>query len=463
VSIVPVDTLTDGTVDLQVQVQEVWSLRTDFSFSLASEGTSRWSIELSETNFLGHGVVAGLGFGETEDYSFFDGSFAQRRLLGSRWRLNLASGSRGDGYSDRIVVDRPFYALDDPWGLQLQAVRFQSDQRYYLSQAGEVGDGAADTGSLYGQFPVTVQTLAVDGRLRVSRPQASRIWRLGAGLQITDREYDISQPAYVLSDGRLADLRYLSEPGNPVHRDEGTLVYPFLILETRGRQWVKPKYLMQYGSVEDLDLGWSLRVDLGPTGPAVGSTTGSSNRFQTHFHFQDWSRLADGFLLTRTRGAVQLGNRDSRSTRLDLLLGWLTTRGGERYRRQFRLFFEWAWADRLIGTDAFVLGLNRGLRTLGFDGMAGDRLVRWNAEQGVLVPGEILGFYRIGLAGFYAGGMAWWHDEARTTGDLRQELGLGLRLGSVRSATAEIIRLDLTWDLAGDGSPTFTAVTGGPF
>jgi hypothetical protein len=69
----------------------------------------------------------------------------------------------------------------------------------------------------------------------------------------------------------------------------------------------------------------------------------------------------------------------------------------------------------------------------------------------------------VGLAAFYDGGLAWWHDEDRGSGDVRHEVGCGLRLGSTRSARGEVARLDLTWAPDGDDGLVLTAVTRGLF
>jgi len=140
-----------------------------------------------------------------------------------------------------------------------------------------------------------------------------------------------------------------------------------------------------------------------------------------------------------------------------------TQDGTGRTRRQTRLFSEVAWGENLLGTDAFVLGLNRGLRTLGFAGMAGDRLVRWNCEHGLILTDEILGFFRGGFAAFYDGGLAWWQGETSAWKDVHHEIGFGIRFGSTRSARGEIARLDLTWALDATQGPVLTAVTRGLF
>ena len=96
--------------------------------------------------------------------------------------------------------------------------------------------------------------------------------------------------------------------------------------------------------------------------------------------------------------------------------------------------------------------------------MAGDRLARWNVEQGKATDWEVLGLFRLGAAVFYDGGCAWWTDEARSLAeDTRHEAGFGLRIGPTRSSGTQVSRLDVSWALDGSEGPVFTATTRGFF
>jgi hypothetical protein len=462
VRIVPVDTLADGRVDLEVRAQEVWSLQTQFAISRSSEGSLRWNIFLSDDNFLGHGLQIGFGLGETEDYSYDQVSFRQRRLLGSRWRLGVNGADLGDGFSESVSLDRPFYAQDDPFALECEAWRENVERRYYLSNAGPAGRDPARVASLYALLETAEDGVQLSTLLRISPRGRGRIWRVGAGLELRDLDFHFDGPDLELSDERHVPYDVLTEAGSPLLREEGLSMFPYLQLETLGRRWTTTSYLLQYGPVEDVPLDPALSLQVGPSFFPEDSHT--QPRLRLEYQAADWSRAGPGFLLLQAGGSADLDGRSGEGTAaLWNVVGWIGRYGDERCPRQTRLFAEVDWGQRLLGTKAFVLGLNRGLRTLAFDGMAGDRLVRWNVEQGWVLPAEALGFYRVGLAAFYAGGLAWWHEEDRGTEDVRHEVGFGLRLGSTRSARGEMARLDLTWAPGEDGGPVLTAVTRGLF
>ncbi|MFH1843179.1 MAG: hypothetical protein ABIF77_08215 [bacterium] len=469
VQVVAVDTLADGSVPIHVRVQETWSLQTQMSYSQASNQSRRWSILLSDVNFLGYGIQVGLGLGENEDYHYTHFVFGQRRLFGSHWFLEYRNTDPGDGYSESVVLARPFYAQDDGFGLEAVAWREQFDRRYYLSNAGAAGVDPADISSLYSQIPVGNTGFRCEALFRISRCGSGRIWRLGPGLELVDQDFHLSDPVIELSDGRWVNSRFLTDGETPLTRERGLGVFPLVCLESRGRTWAKARFTLKYGPVEDipLDPQWDLRI--GASGKWAGSTIPGSHRYLLANEISDWSRLGPGLLLLQGASQVVFGAPEVNNSSHDLLCGWFGHHYGDESapglltHRTTRLIVEAAWGDEMLGTRALTLGLIRGLRTLGFNGMAGDRLYRWNAEHGIILPQELMGLMRLGVAGFYGGGLAWWQGEEVSNEDIRHELGFGLRVGPSRSGNAEVARLDLTWALDETGGPTLTAVTRGLF
>ncbi len=455
VSITPIDTLPDGTVDIRVRTQETWSLRTELTYSRASGGSERWSVLLSEANFLGEGVQLTAGGGQDEDRHFSNFAYRNQRLFGSPWQATGSYSGLSDGSLLLASLGRPFHAQEDPWSLEVEGWRKTFEARFYLSNA---GSDPARARSLYAKIPEHDRGVRVRFLRRVSPALTGRVWRVGGGVEVTDIDYDLLSGQIPLSDGRRVDLGYLTVPGSPLSRDAATVAGPFLALESEGRLWITGSYLLRYGRVEDVPLdpfyggrvGWSRRVWGG----------GGPDRMVAEVRGGDWSRLGSGLVVVDGVGHATAGRGAGSSADVDLVAGWLGRQTGSLLSR---VFVEGAWGDHLVGSDAFILGLGRGLRTLEFDGMAGDRLVRWTAEENLLLPGEPLGFYKVGLAAYYAGGAAWWHDESRGLGSARNEVGIGLRFGSSRSARADLARVDVSWPFGNHGGAVLTAVTGGWF
>ncbi len=464
VRVTAVDTTADGKVNIRVSAQESWTLRTSLSYSLASGGDQRWSVSLSDRNFLGHGVTLGAGLGQDENTSFWNLWFRQQRLFGTGLRLGVDYSSRQDGYVRQVFLSRPFYAQSDLWTMDLKYWDNLADFRYYLSNAGTAGDDPARNASLYAKLPYHQSGADGGFQFRLTHSDEGRIWRLGGGIRVAKTNFDLNETEYVLSDGRTENLSWLAEPGQPFARDQGTTVFPYVWLHSLGRDWSKARYVLQYGPVEDLPLDFDFDFKAGPAGGRLGSTTGyAESKFRFEGLVTKWVRLGGGYLLLYGVGDAETGSAEVRTYRYDLVTGWIASAGRESSPWITRIFAEYGQGQNLLGSRALLLGLDRGMRTLEFDGMAGDRLGRWNIEQGKAMPWELAGLFRMGFAAFYSGGRAWWRDEALGQSYIRHEAGFGLRFGPTRSANSQIARIDLAWDLNGDGSPVITAITRGFF
>ena len=471
VRVAATDTTPDGRVNILVSSRESWTLNTSLTFTLASGGNTRWSASLSDRNVLGEGFLLGAGVGSTELGGYTNAWFSKRRPFGTNWHVGGYYDQPNDGHRRGFTVARPFYAQDDRWGLELRFWDTTADSRHFLSNASPAGQDPANEASLYTDLPRSQTGAEVGFRVRLGGARqaadpGARIWRLGAGLRITDTEHHVGQQsAWVLSDGQVRDLSYLLQAGSPMDRESGLTVYPYLHLETMGRRWIKRRFVRNYGPVEDLALAWHLDLKVGAVGRAVGGTAGSEGEsLHTEAVALRYLPLAGGLLSVQGFGIARVGARDHRTHRYDVLAGWTRARGEERNPWLTRVHAEWGQGHRLAPYEVFLLGLDRGIRTLEFDGMAGDRLARWNVEQGKVLPWTPLGLFRSGAAVFYSGGCAWFGDEARDLSDARHELGVGLRFGPVRSSRAQTTRIDLTWNAGDFGSgPVLTTTTRGTF
>jgi len=463
VSVTPIDTLSNGAVTIKVSAREAWTLKTQFALSVASGGSSRWNALLSDNNFLGFGTMIGAGLGQTEDSDFQSLLYRDRRLLGSSWRLYGAYFNRGDGHVATVDLFRPFHALDDQWGISFSAWDQRFDSRYYLSTASPAGPGMPNGQSLYGLVPHTARGVQIGGRIRTFAGGGRRIWRLGLGARVREMDFDLDAPHIQLSDGRFVDLGYLEQGATPANRVQGTGFYPFLVLKSVGRNWATTSFMLQYGQVEDVPLDVDFEIRLGPRWMNGRAVADDGLPWRTEFSLRDWSRLAGGFWLVTCDGVTIFGAPSERTTRILANAGWFRRHGNGAYPRVTRLVLEAGYGDELVGTEAFLLGLRRGIRTLGYDKKAGDRLWRWNLEHGKVLPFELLGLFQTGVAAFYSGGAAWWHDERQGSGEPRHEVGFGIRLGPTRAASGEPARLDISWSLDGAEGPVITAATRGLF
>ena len=463
VRIAPIDTTADGRVNLRVSSRETWTLSTGVTLALASGGDVRWSLSATEKNFLGYGTTVIGSVGDDLDASYGRLYVEQNRLLSSPLTLAMNYDDRSDGFDRWFALSLPFRADDQTWSLKTRAWDRRYGVRWYLSNAGRAGVDPGAGQSLYARIPRSSTGLRLELARRVSPEGQGRVWRVGLGCWIVETDFDLGDGMFALSDGRVADLRFLAEPGQPLARDRGTDVWPHLILASRGRRWTDVRYLQRYGNREDipLDPAWELKI--GPSGPTIGSSTGDGARVHYTFAYSNWDRTGRGFWLHRVAAVGDLGGAVDRNHHVEMLLGSYLRVGPTERPYTVKTFLEGIHTDGRRGDQLPVLGLDRGLRTLDIDGMAGERLVRWTTELGRTFPWDVLDLVRVGWGAFYDGGLARFDEEGRDLGDARHELGCGLRFGGSRSGTSDLARLDLTYDLTGRDGVVLTTVARGFF
>ncbi len=454
VTITPLDTLADGSVPIEVSVQETWTLTTQFSYSKSSS-SDRWTALMSDTNFLGYGVQLEAAFGHEEDRDWRSLYFQNRRILGTQWLVRARTTDLSDGYNRELGLERPFYAMDDQWGVSAIAWDLSYKPRYYLART-SVDPNDISTDRLYMTPRLRREGVSLQARYRLSRCGEGRIWRVGIGLSSEYVMFNIPVEV-VLSDQRvLTEAEARTAAGESLGRETGRTAQPFILIETQGREWGRDRFVLRYGGDEDIPLNPKGTMRIGWASSGIGS---ERERLLYDLDMFDWSRLGPGWLLLRGFSTGSLASSDKTWRRTDLIMGWF----GHLLGGMNRVVVEGVASEDPIGTVVPTLGLTRGLRTLENDGMVGDRLVRWNIEHAILYPHEVFGFTRFGLAAFYAGGSAWWSQDSGGLDDARHEAGIGLRFGPSRSARTEIGRLDLAWPLDGSSGPKLTAKTGGFF
>lgn len=463
IEIAPQDTASDGRVGVVVRSHEVWTLGMGFNFALASSGALRWNLSLTERNLLGRGLVLQGVIGDDLDARYGGVYLRQRRFLRTPVTFEVNYADRQDGFDRWVRLSAPFRAEAQTWGFSLLALERRYRARWYLSNAGPAGERSERWTSLYASLPIQSSMLDAEVVRRVSSPDEGRIWRLGFGMRILEMDHDLGDGLFTLSDGRRESLGFLAEPGQPLGRDRGTEVWPHLILASQGRRWIQTRFLMRYGNLEDVPLGalWELRI--GPAGRSVGSTTGSRDRLRMTLGLNNWFRTGESFWLQRLSAFAYLADAADRSHKVEVLAGSFLRLGSSERPFTVKSFVEAIHGDRLRGDQASVLGLDRGLRTLDIDGMAGDRLLRWSTELGRTLPWVVLDIVQLGWGVTYSGGLARWRDEDRDLSGARHELGVGLRFGSIRSGTSDVARLDLTFDLNGHAGAVLTTGSRGFF
>ena len=202
VAVAPVDTTADGRIAVLVATRDAWTLKSDVSWSLDAGGAAQWTVQLSDVNFLGQGVTAGVGLGRDLTSDYWNVWTRQRRVAGTGLTLGLDYADRTDGSLRRLELSRPFYALDDACGVEFRAWDNQWRNRFYLSNAGPAGADPARAASLYASMPYTDRAVEFSAQARLSGREVGRVWRLGFGARVQERRFVIREGEVPLSDGR---------------------------------------------------------------------------------------------------------------------------------------------------------------------------------------------------------------------------------------------------------------------
>src|SRR5262249_32609351 len=191
------------------------------------------------------------------------------------------------------------------------------------------------------------------------------------------------------------------------------------------------------------DLGRSAALALGVSPRALGGT------------------VDEGYTALRLGAGGNAARAGFGWLRLDLMSRW---RAGPR---EASGRFEARWVNQALPRQTLVVaalgaagwrstrdaqlvvgGLN-GLRAYPVNALAGDRLVRLNAESRWLLRKNVKQLVSLGAAAFWdtartwglgAGGLLWQHD-----------VGLGMRLSFPRSALNRVTRFDIAWPIAPSG------------
>lgn len=404
----------DNTVDVIVRVHDVWTLSPGFSFGRKG-GKNSTTLKFEDTNFLGFGKEIEMSRSDDAYRSGWHFTYADPNVLGSHWKMAGAYGSLSDGLEKLFEVGRPFYSLDSRTAIQARwADATTASSRYAL-------------GKIVDQFRMSEQRVELSGGLS-SGLQDGWVRRLLAGVHYENRTFSALQ-------------NYASS----TLPEDRVLAYPWL-----GVEWIEDDYvttwnLDQIGRTEDLNLGQSARLEAGFASRALGST---QDALVLDASFRNAVQLGeDQYLINALEYTSRFEPQVLRDGKLDLTSRYYLRRSPRR------VFFAAATAsltENLDREEQLLLGGDNGLRgyPLRYQGGTVSALV--TLEERFYTNWQPLKLFNVGAAVFFDAGRTWGRDEyaGESLGWLK-DVGVGLRLGSVRSGLGNVLHLDLAFPLDG--------------
>jgi hypothetical protein len=402
---------TANTVDVAVTVRDVWTLNPGLSLGRAG-GRNHTKVDLEDANLLGTGGHVSLSRSKDVDRTSTVVSYADTNAFGSWWQLGAEYADNSDGRVRSLSLARPFYALD--------------------------------TRRAFGAS-------ASDGTSRVVR------WSRGAELDQFEQAERTGQAYYGLSEG-LADgvttrwfagarydlSRFSPIAGAPIAYPlpaDRRFAYPWIGWQRVDDNWQKGENVDLIGRTEDIYFGKALYGELGASprsdglrGAALFLHLTGADAWSFGSHRQLYATAAldgrlDGGVVDNVRlvaGARYFDQVTDSQTFYAALAGTVSHN---------------------LDRDAQVLlGGDTGLRgyPLRFQGGTSSALL--TLEHRVFTPWFPFRLVRVGAAVFFDAGRTWGRDYAGAEPlGMLKDVGLGLRLGNVRSGLGNVLHIDLSY------------------
>ncbi len=414
-TITPVN-LNGDVVDLEVRTSDVWTLNPSISFGRRG-GKNSGGVGLKEFNLLGSGTSIGLGYKSNVDRDSLSLKYFDRNLLSSRYRLIAEYTNASDGYSQRLGLERPFFALDTRRAI---GANFQS---------GRQTESLYDEGEIAQQFELSSAKHEFHmGWSNGLQDNWSKRYFTGVGFD--SREY-----------GPVIDGLY---PASTIP-DDKRFVYPFVGIELLQNDYVTTRNFDQMNRTEDRHLGMRASFQLGYADRTFGSYDSAwlyQGQFSNTLLRTPRSTFVVGADLT---GRLERG--ETRNARLTLS-GRYDKRQSEN--RLLHVSLTASAGQNLDLENTTYIGGDIGLRGYPLRYQAGDSSILFTLEQRLFTDWYPFRLFNVGGAAFFDAGRTWGRDPvAGTNYGWLKNIGVGLRIGSTRSGIGRMIHIDLAYPLDG--------------
>ena len=407
----------DGrNVDLEVRTRDTWTLNPGVNFSRTG-GENEYAVQIQEKNLLGRGQSLELEWQSDVDRDALTLSFSDPHLLKNFTRLAVAYSDASDGSTKYFNLDRPFYALDTRWsaGTLLTESEFDVD-RWAL-------------GKRVGKFETQAQYYQVNGGWSAGLQDGwVRRWTYGATYQQSDFEPVTGAPV-----------------GGPLPADR-KFVYPWVGFELLQDSFQERVNQDQIRRTEDVLVGFNGWARLGFATESFGSATDAVLASAYASNGRDLSPTQSLF------GSAWASGRYEHGEIRNGLLGaearyYLATSA----RSKFFANVSGTVTEQLDEDQQLTLGGDTGLRGYPFAYQAGTAKALLTLEQRYYTKWYPFRLFHVAGAVFADTGRTWGTDVTGATSlGLLSDVGIGLRLGTSRSAFGNVLHIDLAFPLDGD-------------
>jgi hypothetical protein len=411
------ESCNDGVVDVNVQVKDAWTLKLDFEFAHVG-GQNTVQFEVTDANLLGTGKSMAIGHTHDTQRSANLLNYQDPSLFGTYWQLASSYEDLSDGHIKYLSLGRPFYEDEAPWSLQASFYDQKENINFY-NQGTLAWTGSSVLQQHYVSWAHLINWSSDDSGTR-------------AGLLYTDSDYGYAtlQPKTpgVLPEPLLTP-RQLAGVG---------LTWEYF--QDRYATYTNMEYIDR---AEDYNLGWNVDAQAGHYAQALGGNV--SGLF--YGLSATWGAELRGDTLLLSSASVNGRQQDGASRNL---LSDLSLTSYNQYFLWQTLVAHVQW-DSVLRPDPesyLYIGGLQGLRGYPNYFAIGNRRWQVTFEDRVVTPAQFLDIFQLGFVGYL--------DVAQ----IRQlspvgwsptysDIGLGLRIGDIRSAFNNTIYLTIAWPLKG--------------
>jgi hypothetical protein len=404
----------DGTVDVFVRTYDSWSLEVVAGFKRAG-GSSEVKAGLTDHNIAGSGkllsaVYDRVGTSDSKQFGYQDPQSLNTKHL--QTALSAVESPGTQNYA--LSVLRPFYASIVPWAAGGSASYTKGAFGTFNGQvsAGSVSKSVTEAGLNYG-VAVTTST--------------ARTRRVTLGF---------------LAHG--ADFRPIPAAVTGPIPDRERMGFFQLSGDWEELDFLTVRRIQKFTHDEDYNLGVVVLPSLA-WAPFVRAWGSTQSQFVPAVTVAKGFTWADQLMFVNAGYSAKYVN-GADSNRIASAGATYYVRGLRYQTFAFHSALDLGW--KLDPGAPLILGEANGLRGYGLNAFSGSRRFLFNVEDRIFVWDELWRLVDVGSVLFYDSGYSWPAPNTVRFGDLKDSVGVGLRLAPSRSADNSPVRIDLAYALS---------------
>jgi hypothetical protein len=402
-----------NTVDVLVRVRDVWTLNPGTTYG-RSGGATHSGFQLEEQNLLGWGKAVQVQRTNTVDRSVWDFSYHDANLLSTRWDMQGEYRLASDGGSKSLDIVHPFFSLETRYSAALDMASTQQMDRRF------------EQGVQVDQYLTHQRTGGIQGGWSTGLRGSGTQWVLRStlGYQVDDRHYAPDPINGTLTLPQDSHSRY-----------------PWVSLS-----WLQDKYVVTRNRdrielTEDMYVGRAVMLKVGYSSKAFDADKDALILDLTLQDAYTLNYAQNLFVNWGMNGRREQGRWRGTTYNTGIRFDWR-----ENPRYLLAVIFNHAYLKAPDDSQQLYLGSDEGLRGYPLRYRSGNEHMVLNVEQRFYTKAEILRLLSIGAAAYVDVGRI--SGQTGATADTQRtfaDVGIGLRLGNIRSSGGEMFHFDLAY------------------